>query len=86
MNDDKKQSFREKQTVQKFKNLNVMRGKFITTSLKLAVLAGSRSKQMIVKETNADLSEFEIIWTKKNEVKAPLVKNMKLEDRMAAAV
>lgn len=42
-----------------------MRGKFITTNLKLAVLAGGkRSKLLSVKETKASLENFELIWSK----------------------
>lgn len=42
-----------------------MRGKYITTSLKLAV--GSRAKKPVIleiKETQASMKNFEIIWSK----------------------
>ena len=42
-----------------------MQGKYITTILKLAVLAGSRQqKQTEVKETMAQTSSHRLIWSK----------------------
>jgi hypothetical protein len=41
-----------------------MRGKYITTSLKLAVLAGSKKHKTIVNETKAVFHDHQIIWSK----------------------
>ncbi len=45
-----------------------MRGKYITTSVKLAVLSGSRKQQRpAVEEATASLSNHEIIWSKQRK-------------------
>ena len=48
-----------------------MKGRFITTSIKLAVLAGKRKKNVVnirrseeVKETKALLQAHELLWSK----------------------
>lgn len=41
-----------------------MRGKYITTSLKLAVLAGSKKHRAVLNETKAVTTDHKIIWAK----------------------
>ncbi|WP_207496722.1 hypothetical protein [Aridibaculum aurantiacum] len=58
-----------------------MRGKFITTNLKLAVLAGGKKRTMDVKETKASLENFEIIWSKSFfQVKQDLIQKVKTNE------
>ncbi len=52
-------------TIKQNKKQIAMRGKFITTNLKLAVLAGGKKSRLIdVKETSATLENFKPIWSK----------------------
>lgn len=54
-----------------------MSGKYITTTIRLAVLSGSKSKKTdYVKETIAVTGDHKMIWSKNNQTKATtLIRN-----------
>jgi hypothetical protein len=41
-----------------------MRGKYITTMIKLAVLAGNKKNKVQVEETKATIEDYKTLWTK----------------------
>ena len=63
-----------------------MRGKYITTSLRLAVLAGTKkAKYQNVVNPNAPVKSFNVVWSKENTSNE--TKRIQKDDRpMAYAV
>jgi len=63
-----------------------MKGKYITTSLMLAVLAGGKNGvSVLVDETTATTGDHTLIWSKENKNNKTALPNMQGRDELKLA-